>query len=139
MPTDETFPAPAPSDLSTIIHLPTSGTISYSTTPTSAKTSTSASKSTDSGSPSSPSMSPGTAAGIGVGVGIGVIAIAATGFFLLRRRRSRSMPTKQVPNTDDGIAQQLSQSFGHRLNNSPGIHEVEARHVYVELEGHNKQ
>lgn len=67
-----------------------------------------------------------------------MIAIAATGFFLFRRRGSRSTPTKQVPNTDDGVAQQPSQSFGHGLDNSPGIHEVEAGHVYAELEGHNK-
>ncbi|KAL2824470.1 hypothetical protein BDW59DRAFT_147393 [Aspergillus cavernicola] len=135
-PTDETFMAPAPSDLSTIIYLPTSGTIPYST-PTATTASTAASIPTDSDSSPSPSTSPGLAAGIGIGVGVGVVAIATIGLFLFSRRRDRSTSTKQISDTDYRIAQQPLQHFELEQNSSV-THEAEAGHAYAELEGHNK-
>lgn len=90
-PTNETFAAPGPASLKTIINLPKTGNITSFTPSSTAKSHSSTSSS--SSSSSSPSISRGVAAGIGVGAGFGVvlITILIAFIFIRRRRHARDM------------------------------------------------
>ncbi|KAJ5194681.1 uncharacterized protein N7498_008119 [Penicillium cinerascens] len=128
-PSDELFAAPGPSSLKTVLHLPTTGSVTYST-PTATATSignahtssasSSASPSSPSSSPSS-SIGPGAAAGIGVGAGAGLILIAAVVAFVIFKRR-RPMKTDTAMSADAGFHQSLEP---HELDNKSMMPEMD--------------
>lgn len=109
-PTSEIFPAPAPSDLKSIVSLPRSGSATYSIpSATATSLSQSANSSNNSNSPSSSTqISAGAAAGIGVGTAAGVILLAAAAAILFWKRRGKRefSETKAQPGTGDTSDQQ---------------------------------
>lgn len=128
-PSDELFAAPGPSSLKSVLYLPTTGSVTYSTP---AATATSIGNThTSSASTSSPSSSigPGAAAGIGVGVGAGLILIAAVvAFFIFNRRRP--MRTDTTMPADAGFHQKLEP---RELDNKSMIPEMDNGHALSEL------
>lgn len=87
-PTNDQYPGPAPSQLSTVAFISADGTASYATA-TATATGSNASSSLPSSSSSS-GIGAGAAAGIGVGVGFGVFIIAAIAALLYLRNRGPS-------------------------------------------------
>lgn len=100
-PSNEIFPGPDPSSLTTVVYLPSTGSVIYPTatstntlpTSTSSHSSLPSSNTSSNTSSSFLSIGPGAAAGIGVGAGAGLILIAAAvAFFYVRRRKPTTMP-----------------------------------------------
>lgn len=100
-PSNEIFPGPDPSSLTTVVYLPSTGSVIYPTAtsthtlPTSASSHSSLPSSNNAlkTSSSSPSIGPGSAAGIGVGAGAGLILVAAAvAFFFVTRRKPMTIP-----------------------------------------------
>ncbi|KAJ5768726.1 hypothetical protein N7520_003285 [Penicillium odoratum] len=123
-PTDQLFPAPAPSSLQTVQYLPKTGSITYN----SSATRTSTSNANSSSSSSSSNIGPGAAAGIGVGVGVGVIIIAAiVAFFIAQKRRT------QTSNMGLTGAGSLNRSTPRELDNKGMVSEIHSGCYLPEL------
>lgn len=84
--TDEIFPAPPPTWLTTIQYLPPEGTPTYATSPPT---------STPHSSSSTSAVSAGTAAGIGIGAGLGVVFLAGAIAFFFLRDKKKPLPANQ--------------------------------------------
>ena len=97
-PTDDQYPGPAPSQLSTVAFISADGTASYATA---TATATPTGANAPSSSSSSSGIGPGAAAGIGVGVGFGVFIIAAIAALLYLRNRNPSHTKLQESNVAD--------------------------------------
>ncbi|KAJ5674495.1 uncharacterized protein N7477_004429 [Penicillium maclennaniae] len=133
-PTDELFAAPGPSNLKTVLYLPKTGTISYST---SAATATSVSNTSTSSvsSSSSSTVSPGTAAGIGAGVGVGIFLIGLViAFVIFKRRKSTAMTTTTNITPDTSLFYQ--QHVLRELDNKPVVSEMDTGRSLPELASH---
>ncbi|KAA8641793.1 uncharacterized protein ATNIH1004_010732 [Aspergillus tanneri] len=107
-PSNEIYPAPAPSELKTIQYLPKlgSGTPTYATvTATASEASGETSSEESEADISSDGISAGEAAGIGVGVGMGIILIAALAFVLFFRKRATKIERRISPFDSDSPGQ----------------------------------
>ncbi|KAJ5199510.1 hypothetical protein N7491_011284 [Penicillium cf. griseofulvum] len=125
-PTDEVFPAPDPSSLEIIIHLPATGPAIY---PAPSATTKSVSNTNTSSISISSNVSPGSAAGIGIGVGAGIILAAAAIAFVLFKRRRLSKTNK----LDTGESGPTQQPRVGELGYEPIIRELEDGHRLYEL------
>ncbi|KAE8353794.1 hypothetical protein BDV28DRAFT_147732 [Aspergillus coremiiformis] len=129
-PSDERFPAPAPSQLAVIQYLPYEGTPTYANpTGTATGNSTYATATpTASDSTSTPSsdqstqIGAGAAAGIGVGVGAGVFLVAMAGAFVYFRRRKS--PQHAVSPPMQAASQSLIQDAHEPGKPGPNPHEL---------------
>lgn len=128
-PTDELFAAPGPSNLKTVLYLPKTGTISYSTSAATA-TSVATTNTSPAASSSSSTVSPGTAAGIGAGVGAGILLIALVIAFIIFKRRKPTAKTDDVTSDDDFLYQQ---TVLRELENKPTVSEMDTGRSMPEL------
>ena len=128
-PTDETFNAPPPQDL-TVLY-PASATNPAGSSPTSQSSSTSStSKPYEATQPSHPSISNGAIAGIVVGAG--VIVLASLGAYLLYRHRHHQRVTRPNP-SERTLLGHLSTT--HRHGDPPYNSEVTAHQETVSGSG----
>ncbi|KAJ6133921.1 hypothetical protein N7523_000243 [Penicillium sp. IBT 18751x] len=135
-PTDELFAAPGPSNLKTVLYLPKTGTISYST---SAATATSVSNTSTSSvsSTSSSTVSSGTAAGIGAGVGIGIFLIGMVIVFVIFKRRKSTAMTTTTTNMTPDTSLFYQQHVLRELDNKPVVSEMDTGRSLPELASHS--
>ncbi|KAJ5533141.1 hypothetical protein N7494_009693 [Penicillium frequentans] len=131
-PTDQLFPAPGPSSLTSLQYLPTTGSATYSTLATSISTSSNTALS--SCSSSSSNIGSGAAAGIGVGAGVGVIIIATAVAFLISKRR-RNTQTDDIQRDVVFPASTKSDPWNNmrELDNKPLARELDGEDSLPEL------
>lgn len=132
--TDEIFPAPAPSKLTTIMVLPTTGTATYSTPSATATTALITTTTTPSPSSSTSGISSGAAAGIGVGAGAGIILVATAIAFVLFKRRRHSN-TKLLNSAGNGSSRQ---ALVGELGNERMIGELDGGRTMYELASNSR-
>ncbi|RAK95891.1 uncharacterized protein BO80DRAFT_459402 [Aspergillus ibericus CBS 121593] len=106
--TQELFPAPAPSDLVTLLHIPTIGTPTYATSVAATSIASSSSEASDSRGRHR-SIDAGAAAGIGVGVAAAMILIAMSIAFLILRRRVSSLSRAPRPGSFSSTTPAMAQ------------------------------
>ncbi|KAJ5890964.1 uncharacterized protein N7473_007192 [Penicillium subrubescens] len=127
--TNEVFPAPAPSSLTTIMVLPTTGAATYSTPSATATTPLVTITTTPSPSSSSSGISSGAATGIGIGAGAGIILVASAIAFVCFKRRRHSN-TKSL-NSAGNVSSQ--QALVGELGNETMIGELDGGRTMYEL------